>query len=353
MVAGEPGVFVLPWSNTEIEGLRGGPVARLEIGATWSWSGEALPLSFASPAAVRDCPESFLRYAARAVPRLLGDAMPRGTVAPGAPAFDRGFTLSDGRRRYDVWLMAFPEIARPLLVFVGRLPPRSTRLRVVGLSGAGAAASAVNRMTEEPTGVICFTAGTFLDTPEGPRRVEDLVEGDRVATKDNGAQDILWIGSRRMSGARLHAMPELRPIRLRNGAIDGAVPSLDLVVSPRHRIVLAGDIARALFGTPEVLVTARDLVDDRGILVDRAAADVTYVHILLPRHEIVRANGVETESFHPASTDLETVTADQRQRLLAIVPGIDADPLSYGESARRILSAEDAAIFGGEAAPRH
>lgn len=148
-------------------------------------------------------------------------------------------------------------------------------------------------------------------------------------------------------------MPELRPVRLRAGAIDGDCPEPDLVVSPQHRIVLKGRIATALFGTPEVLVTARDLLDDRGILIDRSLAEVTYVHILLPRHQIVRANGVETESFHPASTDLETIGEDQRRRLLDIVPGIDADPHLYGVAARRTLSAEEAAVFGTEAAPRH
>ena len=354
MVAGEQGVYLLPWSNTEIEGLRGAPVARLEAGACWSWSGEPLVLCSATQAAISGCPDTLRRHAIRALPRLIGHAFPNPSAMLDAEAAvsNLNFVLSDGRRRYKVTTIELPELARPLLLFIGAMPPRNRQLKIVARDGSGAAAT-VNRMTEEPTGVICFTPGTRLLTPEGPRLVEDLSEGDTVSTKDDGAQEILWIGSRRMSGARLHAMPELRPVRLRSGAIDGDCPEPDLVVSPQHRIVLQGDIARALFGTPEVLVTARDLMDDRGILLDRRVQEVTYVHILLPRHQIVWANGVETESFHPASTDLQTITEDQRARLLDIAPGIDLDPHRYGAAARKTLSADEASIFGSEAGPRH
>ncbi|MDJ1009041.1 MAG: Hint domain-containing protein [Paracoccaceae bacterium] len=322
---------------------------------SWSWHGEPVALAAASDAALSGGPDDLYRYAARAVPRLIGRAIPLGTsgVDVDAALFERSFTLFDGRRRYDATMIDLPELARPLLLFVGALPPRGVRLRIVGRTGGQGRAATINRMTEEPTGVICFTPGTVLDTPAGPRRVEDLHEGDKVSTKDDDAQEILWIGSRRMSGARLHAMPELRPVRLRAGAINGDVPQPDLVVSPQHRIVLKGQVARALFGTPEVLVTARDLMDDRGILIDRARQDVTYVHILLPRHQIVWANGVETESFHPASTNLQTITEDQRARLLDIAPGIDGDPHIYGDAARRTLGADEAAILGSESPPRH
>jgi len=356
MKVGEQGVFIIPWSQTEVDGFRGAPPARIERDVCWSWHGEPVALATTSDAVLAEGPAALRRHAARAVSSLVGRAVSMQFLDLdfNAALLERSFTVSDGRRRYRATMVEVAEIARPLLLFIGALPPRGTPLRVVAVAGPGASGeAAVNRMTEEPTGVICFTPGTRLETPEGPRLVEDLVEGDRVSTKDDGAQEILWIGSRRMSGARLHAMPELRPVRLRAGAIDGDCPEPDLVVSPQHRIVLKGRIATALFGTPEVLVTARDLLDDRGILIDRSLAEVTYVHILLPRHQIVRANGVETESFHPASTDLETIGEDQRRRLLDIVPGIDADPHLYGVAARRTLSAEEAAVFGTEAAPRH
>ena len=348
MARGTPGAYLIPWSQTLVDGMSGAPVARLEVGAPWVWNGEAIPLRLTSDT---DCSYRLREAALRAVRQILGDGTRATLTDPGLSLEnERTFAVTDGRRRYVATLIDVVEIARPLILFVDGLPPAGRKLRIVDTGGSG---SSINRLTEEPTGVICFTQGTQLLTPDGPRLVEDLVEGDKVLTKDDGPQDILWIGSRRMSGARLYAMPELRPVRIRSGAINGDCPEPDLIVSPRHRIVLKGDIARALFGTPEVLIKAEDLMDDRGILIDRSLTEVTYVHILLPRHQVVWANGVETESFHPASTDLQTITEDQRARLLSQLPGIEHDPHTYGEAARKPLSAEEASIFGGEAGPKH
>lgn len=347
MARGTPGAHLIPWSHTLIDGMSGGPVARLENGVSWSWVGSHTSLIINDETCERFGLQEAALHAARQY--LGGSANARLDVA-GDILTERTFTVSDGAVRYEAILLELAELARPLVLFPDGLPPQDTLLRVVECFGSDVS---INRLTEEPTGVICFTKGTRLLTPDGPRLVEDLAEGDQVVTKDDGTQDILWIGSRRMSGARLHAMPELRPIRLRSGVINGDSPEPDLIVSPRHRIVLKGDFARALFGTPEVLVTARDLMDDRGILIDHSLSEVTYVHILLPKHEIVWANGVETESFHPASTDLATISDEQRSRLLTIKPGIDADPARYGAPARKPLSADEAAIFGADTAKPH
>ena len=173
----------------------------------------------------------------------------------------------------------------------------------------------------------------------------DLSEDDRILTKDDGPQAVRWIGRHRMSGARLYTMPELRPIRIRAGAMGMDVPDQDLVVSPGHRMLIKGAMARSLFNTDEVLVAARDMLDDRSVLIDRRLREVTYVHLLLDRHSIVFANGLESESFHPASMDLDAMTEDQRAGLTECMPGIARDPARYGAFARRMLTRADAAIL--------
>jgi len=198
--------------------------------------------------------------------------------------------------------------------------------------------------------VICFTPGTRIETPDGPRLVEQLREGDYVQTKDNGTEPILWVGSRRMTGARLFAMPHLRPVRIRSGALGVERPDEELLVSPSHRMLIKGDVAQALYNTPEVLVQAKDLVNGRNIAVDLAVREVTYVHLLLPRHQVVWANGVETESFHPASASLVSLDETDRKRLLELNPMLEFEPQSYGGFARRNLSTSEAAILKHEAA---
>jgi hypothetical protein len=127
-------------------------------------------------------------------------------------------------------------------------------------------------------------------------------------------------------------------------------PDEDLLVSPQHRMLLKGRAAQALFNTPEVLVAAEDLLNDQTVIVDHTLREVTYVHILLQRHNVIWANGLESESFHPSNTALDTVDPGQLGALLQLLPGADANPHSYGDYARRNLSSSEAAILRYEMA---
>ncbi|WP_353473430.1 Hint domain-containing protein [Salipiger sp. H15] len=284
---------------------------------------------------------------------LLGAALAAPSAKTGAgsavrhPPEDSSFVVSDGRQAYTVTRIEVAESPRPLLMFHGAVPPRGRELRVVQSSlgpGPGAA------MRPDEGGVICFAAGTRILTPRGAVAVETLREGDLVQTKDDGAQPVHWVGSRRMSGARLHVLPELRPVRIRAGAFGIERPDDEFLVSPEHRMLIRGDVARALFGTDEVLVAAKQLVNGSTICRDLRVREVTYVHLLLPRHGIVFANGVETESFHPANTALSSLSEGDRTRLLALLPGIDLRPMGYGGHARRNLTAREAAVYMQQAA---
>ena len=134
------------------------------------------------------------------------------------------------------------------------------------------------------------------------------------------------------------------------GALGVDRPDSELLVSPEHRLLIKGNVARALFNTPEVLVMARDLVNDHSVTIDQAMREVTYIHLLLPRHQIVWANGVETESFHPASAALSTLDDGDRKRLLAFNAAFEVEPNLYGAYARRCLNGPEAALLAHEAA---
>lgn len=352
MMTGSLGTFVISWSQTEVDGLTGAPMYALGVGASWRWTGK--------PVRVDGPPEVLLleqasgeadlrRRAARAVHKLVGAAMRPG-LSPTAidmidvddPLLNVGFQVTDGRNSYTVTVITISADTPSLLMFLGDVPPANTDLWVVQ---ATMQASSVNRLTDQPTGVICFTPGTRIRTADGDVPVEYLSEGDRILTRDNGPQEVLWIGQRRISGARLYALPELRPVRIRAGALGIDRPDGDLIVSPQHSMLITGPKAQALFNTPEVLVAAQDLIDDRRVHVDHSLREVTYYHLLLERHEVVWANGLPTESFHPAMTALDTVESDQRARLFEKFPELDYDPAAYGDYARRMLTRPEAAIM--------
>lgn len=350
MKTGFLGTFVISWSQTEVDGLEAAPVPNLAVGAAWAWRGDVVRVD--GPQDVlrldrADGSEAMRRRAARMVHRLVGAAMdnaplPKGDAEDDSRMVDNSFVVTDGGKSYTVTMIDVAPGTPPLLMFVDDVPPRNTDLWVVHHTLNTAPGDG---MGHGSGGVICFTPGTWIDTPDGARLIEDLREGDTVWTKDNGAQEIQWVGSRRMSGARLFAMPRLRPVRIAMGALDVKRPDQELLVSPEHRMLIGGPVARALFNAHEVLVAAKDLINGTTITVDLQVREVTYVHLLLPRHEVLRANGVETESFHPANTALSTLADGDRLRLLDRLPGLEFDPHTYGTYARRNLSTSEAAIL--------
>ncbi|MEO0938209.1 MAG: Hint domain-containing protein [Pseudomonadota bacterium] len=349
MKTGFRGTFVISWSQTELDGLEAAPISALSVGAAWAWRGDAVRVD--GPSDVwrleeADGAETLRRRAARNVRKLVGAALDGTADAPNVPPGpempDSAFVVTDGAQSITVTLIEVGRGKPPLLMFHDGMPPRGKDLWVVHHS-----LGPVQRGSTGPEsgGVICFTPGTRIATPDGLRPIEELEAGSRVITKDSGAQPIEWIGSRRMTGARLFAMPALRPVRIEAHALGGDRPDESLLVSPEHRMLVKGDIARDLFNEPEVLVAAKDLIDGTNIAVDLKVREVTYIHLLLPRHEVIWANGVETESFHPANAALSTLSEEDRARLLDMHPALEHDPHRYGSYARRNLSAPEAAIL--------
>ncbi|KIN71338.1 Hint domain-containing protein [Sulfitobacter guttiformis] len=352
MVTGFRGTFVISWSQTEIDGLDAAPVQALSVGAAWAWRGDAVRVD--GPSDVlrlddADGTENLRKRAARMVHRLVGTALERKAGPRSwekdtetSPLMDNSFVVTDGGKSYSVTLIEVGGGSQPLLMFLNEMPPRNCDLWIVHHTLGAVTAQ---HSGGQQTGVICFTPGTRIATGDGARLIEDLREGDMVQTKDSGLQPLRWIGRRRMTGARLFAMPKLRPIRIAGGALGLARPEDDLLVSPEHRLLIKGAVAQSLFNTPEVLVTAKDLINGTTITVDMQVRDVTYIHVLLDEHQILLANGLESESFHPASAAFASLDQTDRKRLLAEYPQLEYDPHTYGSFARRTLSPSEAAIM--------
>ncbi|WP_342714590.1 Hint domain-containing protein [Celeribacter neptunius] len=324
------------------------PLSALTLGATWRWTGEAVCVDGARDVYVLDKAigrAELHQRAAQSVRRLIGAALSDGPVYRDRRVrtrlFDGGFDVTDGINLYEITLIDRPELGTPLLMFLGEVPPPDTDLWIV--SSHIAAAPKDSEVT--PGGVICFTPGTRILTPDGPGLVEELSEGDAVQTKDNGVQKLRWIGRRHVSGARLYAMPELRPIRFRANALGAGVPDEDLIVSPQHRMLIGGQAARDLFNADEVLVAAKDLVNDTSIVKERHMRQLEYIHLLFDCHQVIFANGMETESFHPAFADLGQVPEAQKAELYERFPHLGETPENYGPAARRTLSTAEAAIL--------
>ena len=130
----------------------------------------------------------------------------------------------------------------------------------------------------------CFTAGTGILTPGGYVAVEHLVVGDSVCTEFAGTAAIRWIGSRRID-CRRHPRPEqIWPVCVAAGAFGSGMPQKDVLLSPDHAVYLQGS-----------LIPVRHLINGTSIR-QVPTEHVTYYHIELPRHDVLRAEGLQAES---------------------------------------------------------
>jgi Ca2+-binding RTX toxin-like protein len=195
--------------------------------------------------------------------------------------------------------------------------------------------------------IICFTPGTLIATPTGERPVEDLKPGDKVMTRDDGIQELAWVGARRLGAVELAQNAKLRPVLIRAGSLGMGLPERDMLVSPNHRMLIRSPEAALMFEDSEVLAAAKHLTGIPGILNQDVGA-VTYVHIMCERHQVVLANGSWTESFQPGEMAMQGIDAEQREELFTIFPELREAPgrASYG-AARKILKAHEARLLTG------
>ncbi|HIP22040.1 MAG TPA: Hint domain-containing protein [Rhodobacteraceae bacterium] len=157
----------------------------------------------------------------------------------------------------------------------------------------------------------CFTLGTKILCQNGEIPVQDIQAGDLVQTRDHGLQPVRWIGQQKVSGRGA-----LAPILVKAGVLGNTV---DIRVSPMHRMLVEGARTEAMFGNPEMWAHAKDLCcDDR---IYRAPVDeVVYVHVLFDKHEIINAHGCWSESFAPHQEVLGVLDEKTRNEILALFP---------------------------------
>lgn len=145
-------------------------------------------------------------------------------------------------------------------------------------------------------GPPCFLPGTRIATPAGMRAIEDLRPGDLIETVDAGPVPLIYAHRRDFGPRDLAARPRMAPVRIARGALGGGLPKRDLYVSPQHRILLRSRIIARMFGAEEVLVPAAHLTDYPGI-ERQECESVSYIHLVLAQHHVIRSEGAESESL--------------------------------------------------------
>jgi len=195
-------------------------------------------------------------------------------------------------------------------------------------------------------GIIpCFTPGTLIATQKGARLVEDLQVGDRIITRDNGLQEIRWVGQRDLLGQELMAAPHLKPVLIRAGSLGHGLPEREMMVSPQHRVLISNERSALYFEDREVLAAAKHLTSIEG--VDSVeASGVSYIHFMFDQHEVVLSNGTWSESFQPGEQVLDGMGVAQRNEIFELFPELaERDGLKAYKAARLSLKKHEVRLL--------
>jgi Hint domain len=164
---------------------------------------------------------------------------------------------------------------------------------------------------------VGFVKGASIDTLQGPIAVEALAPGDMVLTRDHGYQPVRWSGNTTVASAG-----ELAAVVIPAGTLCNHA---DLRVSPQHRLLLTGWRAELHSGEHEVLVKAIHLVHCGLLRQDRSVRPVTYCQLMFDRHEIIRANGMWSESCYPDPEALRHLDPEGFDAIIRLFPALAGD----------------------------
>ena len=193
--------------------------------------------------------------------------------------------------------------------------------------------------------IPCFTPGTMIATPRGEVPVETLRAGDKIVTRDNGLQEIRWVGAKPLSWQEMALAPHLRPVLVKQGSLGNGLPERDMMVSPNHRLLVANDRTALYFDEHEVLVSAKHLVGSTGVHAVESM-QTTYIHFMFDQHEVVLSNGAWTESFQPGDYTLNGMGNAQRNEIFELFPDLKSkEGLEGYTAARKTLKRHEARLL--------
>jgi hypothetical protein len=198
------------------------------------------------------------------------------------------------------------QIAQVYLLCLSDLHPK-IEYSLVGIDRSGAKTQFAR------VACVYFTRGTHITMATGAQcRIEDLRVGDRVLTRDDGAQVIRWIGT-----STIRAQGDMAPVLIEAGALNNAN---DLLVSPDHRLFVYQRQDRIGAGQSELMVKARHLVNGDTVRVVEGGF-VDYFQILFDRHNIIYAEGIAAESMLVDPRTRPALPPELLKKLTEVMPG--------------------------------
>ena len=178
-------------------------------------------------------------------------------------------------------------------------------------------------------GVSCFGAGSEIITQSGVKSASKLKVGDKVLTRDNGFQRILWVGPVQSEAA----IP--MTVEIASDAVTAGKPEKTVRIAARQSVLLTCPEIQSQFGSAEVLARAGDLLHLDGFTASETAE--ASVAILTEHHEILNISGLWMDSLIPDSDTLSALPATEKQAIKGLLPSLSDLPVERSYPSARIL----------------
>jgi hypothetical protein len=87
----------------------------------------------------------------------------------------------------------------------------------------------------------------------------------------------------------------------------------------------------------ESLVPAKALVNGNDVVIDEPTEPVVYYHMLFDEHQVVKSNGIWSESYRPGKWSLSILDERKRAELFFLFPELETKPWDESKAALKIL----------------
>ena len=205
------------------------------------------------------------------------------------------------------------------------LPAR--RYEALALLPDGSLAEVIKRAPAHPIFDGAFAAlarGTILATDQGPIAVEDLLPGMMIETRDAGFQPLMWIGTITLAAHGATGYTPARLFRIPVDAVGPSRPMPDLMLAPHARLLHRSARLRDLVRGDEALTPVAAFEDGLSVIRVAPVSPVSVYHLAFGSHHILRANGIEIESFHPGPDLISKVGSDYLRMFQSFFPHVQS-----------------------------
>ena len=188
-----------------------------------------------------------------------------------------------------------------------------------------------------------FARGTLIATACGPVAVEDLHPGMMIETTDGDHKPLRWIGAMTLIPNAQRADGEREVLfRVSADAFGFGRPALDLMMGPHARYLMRSDSLRSYLGAQQALAPVAGVADGMSVIEVTPMSPVPCFHIALDQHQLIRANGITVESYHPGANTASRLMGDLRAQFLGLFPHIH-EMADFGTMCQPRLSVGDLA----------